>query len=371
MRQARLPDDIDAILGLPERLHATDPAYVAALRIVERRRLAPTNPFFKKATLNLFLAEQDGKVVGSISALRDENFDPDADERICWFGYFECVEDQAVADALIAQVQAQAAEWGATCVRGPRNVTRLEYMGLTVEGHDRRPPMLQGHHPAYYAALLTGAGFAPHHDHLAYETALVDVTGTPRPIPDDLLDKAAECDIEGLVVRRALWRSMAADLRAAHAVFNDASRSVPDTNPMSRATFVALGRVYLAFANAEMLQLAFVNGEAVGFAAAFPEINEAIQVMRGRVLPFGWIRGLFALRRAKTAAFKLIGIRPAYRHRGLHAVLIKNVVEGAQRAGYRRIDGSIIDERNAPMNHIVQTIGMDVWRRYRFFEKPV
>jgi len=359
------------VLSLPERLHRDDPAYVAALRIVERRRLAPTNPFFRKAKMTIFLAERDGEVIGTLSALRDENFESDPENRICWFGFFECIDDQAVADALLDAVTTQAMAWNATHIRGPRNITRLEYMGLTVEGHDRVPPMLQGHHPAYYAALLENTGLQTHHDHLAYETDLVDAQGVARPLPADLVERAAQCDIPGLSVRRAKWRSMGRDLVAVHAVFNQASESVPDTNPMSRATFVALGRIYLAFANAEMLQIAFVDGRAIGYAAAFPELNEALQVMKGRVFPFGWLKGLFALRRARTAAFKLIGVHSDYRKKGLHAVLIKNVVEGAQRAGYVRIDGSIIDERNGPMNHIVQDIGMHVWRRYRLYEKPL
>ena len=173
------------------------------------------------------------------------------------------------------------------------------------------------------------------------------------------------------MVRRARWRSMRHDLLAAHDVFNEASRSVPDTRPMARESFLALGRLYLAFADAELLQVAFVGDEPIGFAAAFPEVNEAIQAVEGRLFPLGWLRGALALGTVKTAAFKLIGVKPEWRHRGLSAVLICNIIEGAQRAGYTRVDGSVIDERNKAMRSIVESAGMDIWRRYRFYQRSL
>jgi hypothetical protein len=47
------------------------------------------------------------------------------------------------------------------------------------------------------------------------------------------------------------------------------------------------------------------------------------------------------------------------------------VVDGARRAGYGRIDGSVIDERNKPMRAVVEGAGMQVYRRYRFYEGDV
>lgn len=371
VRPAVLPDEIDTVFDLPASLHRQDAAYVAPIRLIEGRRLAPTNPFFKKADFVFLLAERDGDVVGSISCMKDEDFEQADGSRLAWFGFLEFVDDLEVARALVDAASAQAGRWGATKLRGPRNLTRLEYMGLTVEGHHRVPPMLQGHHPARYSEALETLGFEKHHDVLAYETPLVDELGRPREIPDDLRNDAANCDIEGLVVRRAQWRTMRHDLLAAHEVFNEASQTVPDTRPMARESFLALGRLYLAFADAELLQLALVDGEPVGFAAAFPEVNEALQSMEGRVFPFGWLRGALGLGQVRTAAFKLIGVKQAWRGHHIHSVLIQNIVEGAQRAGYTRIDGSVIDERNDTMRHIVEAIGMDIWRRYRFYERAV
>ncbi|MFT6147305.1 MAG: hypothetical protein ACJAV2_005203 [Myxococcota bacterium] len=51
--------------------------------------------------------------------------------------------------------------------------------------------------------------------------------------------------------------------------------------------------------------------------------------------------------------------------------MILAVVDGVRKAGYDRVDGSLIDERNKPMRGVVEGIGMKVYRTYRFFERTV
>jgi len=366
VRPLQLPAESSLIFDLPRRLHRADPQWVAPLELYERHRLKPSNPLFETAEIVVFGAFRGSELVGTASALKDRNFD--RDEGIVWFGFFETEPDSDIAEALFERVIEQAQRWGAVALRGPRNLTRWEYVGLTVEGFDTLPPMLQGHHPPYYATLLESLGMDKHHDTLAYEVSLYETDGSEKQIPATLLDKANGCDIPGLEVRRARWRSMNRDLVRAHEVLNEAYRTVPDVSPMPRATFLALGRAYLVFANTELMQLGLVDGAPAAFSVCLPEINEALVHARGKLLPTGLFRFVNGLRGVRTAAFKLIGVKPEYRGTGLHAKMIVNVIHSARRAGYSRIDGSVIDERNKPMRGVVEGAGMQVYRRYRHYE---
>jgi GNAT superfamily N-acetyltransferase len=360
--------DLRRALELPYELHAQDPAWVPPLRVLVRHR---TRRFLKDEVLALFVAERDGKVVGTISALRDRDFEKARGERVAWWGYFETVDDPEVVAALFECATQVARGWGATHLRGPRDLTRMENVGLTVEGHDKLPPFLQGHHPPYYQRLVEGAGLTKHHDVLAYDISVLDEQGRIKEIPEAIRQKAAAVQIPGLVVRSASRRTLGQDLLAAHTVLNESYQTVPDVAPMPRAAFVSLGRTYLAFADPNLLQIATADGRPVGFAACLPEINEAIVAARGRLLPFGWARIARALRHVRTASFKLIGVVPELRGTGLHAVMIQAIVEGVRTAGYHRVDGSVIDERNGPMRAVVEHIGMEIYRRYRFYERAL
>jgi hypothetical protein len=125
--------DLRAALALPARLHTADPSWVAPLGAVVRHR---TRQFLRDGNLALFVAERDGQVVGTISALRDKDFEKDKGEKVVWFGYFEAEDDPDIARGLFEAAATQARSWGATHLRGPRDLTRVENVGLTVEGHD-------------------------------------------------------------------------------------------------------------------------------------------------------------------------------------------------------------------------------------------
>lgn len=356
---------------LPERLYADDPCQVVTPHLWRRARLDPKGAFFRQATLVVFAAWRGATLVGTVSVLKDGHFAADPARKVAWFGHFECEDDPAVAGALFDAALDRARSWGAHVLRGGRDLSRFEFVGITVEGFDHLPPMLQGQHRPGYPRLLEDLGFTGHHDVLAYHRDLFLADGSPAPIPASLTDKADACALEGLVVRPLRYRSLESDLRAAHRVLNEAYATVPDIQPMPLSTFQLMGRGIAALSKRDLIQLAFVGDRPVAFTMCVPEINEALVHARGRLLSVGGLRALAAWRHIRTAAFKLIGVVPDLRGSGLHARMIVEVIHGARRAGFTRVDGSVIDERNGPMRGVVEGAGMSVYRRYRFFEREV
>jgi GNAT superfamily N-acetyltransferase len=368
IRRIGAEGELDRFVDFPERLHAGDEARVPPLREVLRRRLRGG---LRSGRMTLLLAERAGEVVGTVSVLQDRRHEQHRGEATAFFGFFECVDDVAVARALMNAAADRARELGADSLRGPRNFSRVEPVGVVVEGHEAPPPMLAGHSPAYYARLLEACGLVAHHDVLAFETPLVDGDGQPRALPDKLRAKADAVSIDGLQIRDAnRWRLLR-DLKRAHAVFVGAFRDVPDNTPMPLRQFVAIGWVFLAVTDHRMLQIATVHGEPAGFALCFPELNGAVVRARGRLLPFGWLRVLLGIRKVRTASFKLIGVMPEHRHSGLHAAMIRRAIDGVQRAGYERLEASLIDARNGPSRGLVESSGMTVYKRYRLYHLPL
>jgi len=360
---------LDAFLAFPRRIYADDPDWVPPLQLWLRRKLSASNPLFRTAEISLFVARRGDEVVGTISALRDRKHEEITGEKVAFFGFFECIDDPAVAAALIGRAEDRARTWGATTLRGPRNLSRSEEVGLTVEGFGTAPPFLASHTRDYYVPLIEDQGFTKHHDVLAYDHSYFDEDGNPTPIPADLLAKARAVDIPGLEVRPTRWHRITKDLTLAHRVFAEPSRAVPENTPMTRAQFLTIGRAVLAYSNANMLQLATVDGEPAGFALIFPEVNEAIARSRGKLFPLGWARLLTARRHIRTASFKLIGVLPEYRRSGLHALMIERAVEGGRAAGYRRLEASLVDARNTRMRRVIEGAGMSIYRRYRVYER--
>lgn len=362
---------LNEFLAFPASVYRNDAAWVPPLREWQQRRLSPRNPFFKEATLETFIARRGREAVGTISALRDPRWESQKKEKASFFGFFETVDDPEVAAALIGAAEERARSWGMEILRGPRNLTRVEDVGVTVEGHATLPPLLASHHPPYYQRLVEGLGFEKHHDVLAYDIDLILPDGSPRQLPAALQAKADAVDMTGIEIRRARYRTLSADLRAAHHVFSEAFKTVPDTYPIPLEQFLNLGRALIAFTSRDMMQLVFLNGEPIAFAICVPEMNEAIRYAKGKLFPVGWAKFVEGLRHVNTASFKLIGVIPEHRKSGIHAKMIEHVIAGLRVAGYGRLEASLIDERNGPMRNVVEGCGMTIYRRYRIYDRRI
>src|SRR4051812_36747495 len=101
--------DLVRALSLPNELHLRDPAWVPPLAALVRYR---TGRFLEDGSLALFIAERDGRMVGTISTLRDKEFEKARGERVVWWGYFESRDDPEVAAALFERAVHQARAWG-------------------------------------------------------------------------------------------------------------------------------------------------------------------------------------------------------------------------------------------------------------------
>lgn len=357
-------DDLPQVFRWWEALYTHDPAWVPVPWAWLGRSLA--RAISDPSTFQLLVARRAGERVGTISV----QLDPTGPEGVAWFGHFEAT-DAAATGHLLAAAETVARGWQRPILRGPRGLSRFEFVGLTVSGHDTPPPMLQGHHPPAYAGWLEQHGYTRHHDHFAYQAALRTPSGDPAPLPEPLARKADGCTVSGLTFRRARRRHGDRDLVTAHTVLNAAYATVPDIRPMPRAQFLGMTRAVLLLGHPELIQLGFVGDRPVAFAVCLPEVNEALAPARGRLWPTGWARILAAWPHIRTAAFKLIGVLPELRGTGTHAALIRAVVRGAQRGGFTRMDGSIIDERNRPMRGVVEGAGMTIYRTYRVMERSL
>ena len=77
------------------------------------------NPFFEHGEAEYFLAERDGEVVGRIAAISNRLHNETHGDRVGFFGFFECIDDQAVADALLRRRRTGAGRRGTTSSAAP------------------------------------------------------------------------------------------------------------------------------------------------------------------------------------------------------------------------------------------------------------
>jgi len=154
--------DLAAFIQFPFDLHRNEPHWVPPLVMERQDFLNPKkNPLYEYAQVELFLAFRDGQVVGTVAAVRNDRygqFHPE-ETHVGFFGLYECVPDQAVADALLAAASAWLKAQGFTLARGPVNLTTNDVVGLLVDGFGEDNTIMMPYNPPYYGGQMEAAGF--------------------------------------------------------------------------------------------------------------------------------------------------------------------------------------------------------------------
>ncbi len=167
---ARDRRDLKRFIDLPYRLHARDPVWVPPLRRdVELLLSRSKNPFFEHAEAEYFLAERDGEVVGRIAAISNRLHNETHGDRVGFFGFFESIDDQAVANALLTAAADWCRKHGHDVLRGPASFSVNDECGLLVDGFDAPPALMMPHNPRYYMSLLEHAGLTKAKDLWVYQ----------------------------------------------------------------------------------------------------------------------------------------------------------------------------------------------------------
>ena len=360
-----------AFLNLPYALYADDPYWVPPLRMTERHRWSPQhNATLRSRWVRRFVARRHGSVVGRIAAIVDREFAARWRSASGFFGFFESVNDDEVSDALFAAAAAALAERGVRDVLGPVNLSTQDEVGLLVEGFGIRPTVLSPYNPPYYERLVQRAGFSKLRDYHAYEWT----RGQRRSAPLDRVVAAAARRAGGyatLVLRPADPQRWDDEVRTLHRLYNAAFDRVWGFVPISWEEFRQRAEEFKTFYRPELVIVAELGGEPVGFGLLLPDINEALSGLNGRLLPFGWLRLVRRVPRIESGRLILLGVLPPFTGRGLAALIADRMLEPVLKLGLRRVELSLVLADNRPMRHVIEAFGCSKSKVFRLYEKTL
>lgn len=337
--------------------------------LLDRRR----NPFFEHAEAEYFLAERGGTVVGRIAAVANRLHNETHRDHVGFFGFFETVDDQSVANALFDAAGAWLAERGFDTMRGPASFSVNDECGLLVDGFATPPTLMMPHNPPWYVALLLGAGFVKAKDLLAYEGG--DRTFTRyEPVPARL-ERAVEIMRQrmGITLRPLNLDDFDNEVERIKTIYNAAWERNWGFVPMTDREIEHLARQFRPVAVADIIPFAEKDGRVVGFGLGLPDLNVVLRGNRGgRLLPV-IPRLLWALKREtiRRARIPLLGIIPEFRGRGLDAVLYHWIWTKAAEHGMYWGEAGWILEDNPAMKSGLEKMNFTVYKTYRLFDRPL
>lgn len=341
--------------------------WVPPLLLERRDFLDPAkNPFFKHAAMELFLAWKDGKIAGRIAAIEDRNYNKFHSAKTAYWGLFECIDDEDVAQELFRTVREWARARGLTSMLGPMNVSTNYDCGLLLDAYDLPPFLLTTYNPPYYVRLVERCGQTKAKDLLAWS---IDVT---QEVPERVQRLAEKFrSREDLTVRPIRLDDMANEIEKIKRIYNDAWEQNWGAVPMTDDEFHHMAKDMKQLVVPELFLIAEVKGDPVAFAMTLPDVNRALAKIDGRLFPFGLFRLLWNMRKIKACRLIALGIRKGFRKRGIDAILYNDTLKNAQKLGYTDGEVSWTLEDNDLINRAIELMGAKRSKTYRVYEGAV
>jgi GNAT superfamily N-acetyltransferase len=351
-------------IELPYALYRQYPHWVPPLRIAVKDLLdREKHPFYKEAEAEFFLARRDGRTLGRVAAIMDRAHNRFHEENAGFFGFFECVDDVAVAEALLTTARRWVFERGARFLRGPVNPSTNYECGILIEGFDSDPVVMMTYNPPYYPMLLERVGLHKVKDLLAYES-------TSERVQLEKIERASRRVLarHGVSVRPIDMKRFDAEVEGVWQVYASAWSRNWGFVPMSKEEFVLMGKDMKQILKPDLVLIGEVGGRMIGFALALPDVNQALKPANGSLFPTGLLKILYHQRGIKSVRVLALGVVPEHRASGVAAAFYATLVQNARKLGYGPCEMSWILEDNVLMNRSLEVMGAKRYKTYRIYE---
>lgn len=348
------------------QMYRGDPNWIPPLRQNQKELIGfAKHPFYEQNRAQAFLALQDGKPVGRILAILNNAHNERFNEKRGFFGFFESIDDQAVASGLFAAAKQWLVEQGMTAVRGPTNPSMNYECGLLIEGFDRPPTFMMTYNKPYYARLIEACGLAKTQDMYAFY-------GHLEMLAD--LDKKVEFVVKealrrfNLKLRKLNPRKFYDDVRMFLDIYNSSMQGTWGFVALSpaEADHMAASMKYLLVP--EMTSIAEVDGKPVGAVFGMLDYNPRIKAIDGKLFPFGWLRLLWNKKAIHKIRLISTNVIPEYQRWGVGLVLLARMLPGALAWGIREAEFSWVLESNHLSYSSLKRGGAVITQTYRMYE---
>jgi len=369
-------------LDVPAIVYANDPNWVPPLRNSIAKQFASTNPFFQYGKLQQFIAvggyvsgsgdekiQNSERPIGRVVAAINQRLIDREGQNVGLFGFFECVNDFAVAQALLNAACNWLRQQGMTRVRGPIDLSTHNNCLFLVDGFDSPPMIMMPYNPPYYPQFVEQDGWQKAKDAYAYDFRL------DKPLPGEF-EKAHRIACKSGVTFRPLrtkGEGFEQDCISLYNLFTNAFSDNWSSTPRTQEEFLEEARDLQSLVDPDVFPIAEHNGEMVGFWMGLPDYNIALKHINGNLNWLGILKFLWYRREINQGRVIAICSLPEYRRKMVPLALIYLGMMGGIKKGkpYKRAELSWVYEDNFPSRKLIEASGGKIYKTYRIYEKDL
>ncbi len=340
-------------IAFPKRHYKGNMDYISSLdKDIEAVFDPKINKNFLQGEAIRWIVSKDQKTVGIIAAF----YKLTNSEKQGGIGFFDCINNQEVANKLFKIAAEWLKEKGCEYMDGPINFgERDKYWGLLVSGF-KNPSYQENFNYPYYQELFENAGFKKIFEQTTSE---VNMQG----IQLERVAKLAERVFNNPSYRFEHYKAKEMNKYATDfiEIYNKAWAQRPDFNAITldriESTLVSLNPIMIE----EAIWFVYANNEPAGFFVNVMDVNQIFKYMNGKMGIFGKVKFLYYKKFGKINRLRgiVFGVIPAYQNHGLETGLIMKVFESIRmhHAQYTAAELSWIGDFNPKMHSLFEAVG--------------
>jgi len=357
-------------LEIPYSLYKDEKNWCPPLRFERKIFFSPKNPFMKHSEVAFFVAYKENQPIGRVTAHRDDNYDNFYNTRQGFFGFYESIECDEVAEKLMQSCEEWITSKGMDSLMGPFNFSTNHEVGFLTKGFDRPPVIMMPYTKPHYPDQLFKLGYKKEKELLAF---WVD-RDTEKPELFTVMAKRIARELEDSYEIRTLnMENLKSELKIILDIYNEAWNKNWGFVPMTEEEIDDMASQLKHIAQPDYIYILNCEGEPAAFLLGLPDINNAlIHIKSGKLFPTGIFK-LFSHRKyIQTGRILLMGVKSQFRHQGLDVLIYNRMIDDMFTKVSKQIKSaelSWILEDNQVMVNTLKSMNADPYKRYLIVKK--
>ncbi len=348
-----------------------DPYYVPCIESDDVDTLCPEgNDAFQFCNAQSFLAYNDkGEIVGRVTGIVNTKANAHWHKNQVRFGWIDFINDVDVVRALIDAVAEWGKAQGLTEIVGPLGFSDMDKEGLLVEGFDKIAPFTTIYNYDYYGPLLEQVGLEKDVDWVQRYVEIPETIDKLYRAADMVEQRYGLRCVTGLSGKEMVERY---GMKLFHS-YNETFAPLYEFTPLTDGQIATLLKSFGSLMDPDFLCiLVDEKDEIAGFAVCVPSPSKAFQKNGGKILPFGWIPLLRALKgKNEVLEALMIGVHPDYQNKGAFAPMFRFIHKGCIKRGVKIMINNPQLEDNYKVMNLFTPYNPQFYMRRRCYIKTI
>jgi GNAT superfamily N-acetyltransferase len=327
------------------------------------------HPFYEHSDGEFYVALKDGKVVGRIGVFINNLFNDYHKVKKGQFYFFDCIDDQEVADALFNTAIEYCRVRGITDLVGPKGLSAFDGYGILYDGYQHHQMMtMMNYNYSYYPELIEKMGFEKEVDF-----ASCYLKKDQFVLPEKMREVARRVIERGKFQildfkNKSQIKKKADEIGAA---YNNTFINNWEYSPMTKGEIKLLLSNLLSVVDPKLIKIITYEEKIVGFLLAFPDITSALQRHNGKITLFAIIDMLVSMKKADWVSVNGAGVLPEYHGRGGNALLYYEMEKTLKDFGFEHWELTQVAESAVQMRKDLAASGGEFYKTHRVYHKAI